>query len=57
MRHRYPPFAFYRAIYLMFVACQELRCLQWSDVTPDSEIAHVFAFLAVETVIMLILAL
>ena len=53
----WPPFAFYRGIYLMFMRCANLACYQWSDVTVANEIGAVLIYLAGHSVVLLLLAL
>lgn len=50
----YPPFAFYRGLYLLSDACGNLRCLQAEQI-PDTEIGAIYLILVAETCIMFVL--
>ena len=53
----WPPFAFYRGIYLMFMRCANLACYQWGDITIANEIGAVLIWQFGHSVLLLILAL
>ncbi|KCV69346.1 hypothetical protein H696_03778 [Fonticula alba] len=48
----YPPFAFYRSVYLMGLACIELRCMPTSTLTEFNEIWQIIICLTLQCFVM-----
>ena len=53
----YPPFACYRAIYLIGAGCTILQCPQLDDIKVGGELFYIMIFLYIDTVVYFILAL
>lgn len=53
----YPPFACYRAIYLIGAGCTVLQCPQLNEIKVGGELFFIMIFLYVDTVIYFLLAL
>jgi ABC-type multidrug transport system ATPase subunit len=52
----WPPFAFYRLIYLNFVGCVSMRCMQWADVVAGEAVRSLVA-LAISVPVLIVVGL